>query len=429
MRQLHVWLNDHLVGLLSEDNNLWRFSYDESWLSAPEEYMGFSIAPGLPVSEKIIVDGSSVRPVQWFFDNLLPEEDMRLLMAKDAKIDKADAFGLLTYYGEESAGSLTLLPPGQVVTCEGLAPLDDEELHERIAQLPNVPMTHRAPKKMSLAGAQHKLPVNLLPDGTLQEPVGHTPSTHILKPEHPQTHFFHQTVMNEYFCMELARRVGLNVPPVFVRYVPEPVYLIERFDRYEKNGQPHRRHTIDACQVTQLSGTYKYTASDTERYNQLIAATRSKALTRKNLFEWVLFNYLIGNSDAHLKNLSFFITATEIKLAPFYDLLSTVIYRQDVAWPQAELSTPFGEAHTYDAVTLEELLVFAEQLKIQKKLALRWKDKLLEKALGEAEHLLTLLDNQAWPEQAQLYRAGELRLVRDIVYRVIRENSARIDAA
>ncbi|SFG25413.1 HipA N-terminal domain-containing protein [Neptunomonas qingdaonensis] len=53
------------------------------------------------------------RPVQWFFDNLLPEEGARELLASGAKIDKADAFGLLETFGAESAGAMTLLPPNE----------------------------------------------------------------------------------------------------------------------------------------------------------------------------------------------------------------------------------------------------------------------------------------------------------------------------
>ncbi|OXH89050.1 toxin HipA, partial [Burkholderia multivorans] len=91
-------------------------------------------------------------------------------------------------------------------------------------------LTHDAPKKMSLAGAQHKLPV-VLRDGRLFEPSGQAVSTHILKPNHPHAHDYPHSVVNEWFVMTLARRVGLDVPDVERRYVPAPVYVIRRFDR------------------------------------------------------------------------------------------------------------------------------------------------------------------------------------------------------
>jgi len=83
---------------------------------------------------------------------------------------------------------------------------------------------------MSLAGAQHKMLV-VIKKSALYEPVGATPSTYILKPEHPDTSTYPASVFNEFLTMRLAKAARLNVPFVDMRYVPEPVYLIERFDR------------------------------------------------------------------------------------------------------------------------------------------------------------------------------------------------------
>ncbi|MBZ4288576.1 HipA domain-containing protein, partial [Mycobacterium tuberculosis] len=72
-----------------------------------------------------------------------------------------------------------------------------------------MPLSHDAPKRMSLAGAQHKLAVTLRDDG-LYEPVGSEPSTHILKPDHPQLDHYWQTTINEWFVMRLASAVGMD---------------------------------------------------------------------------------------------------------------------------------------------------------------------------------------------------------------------------
>lgn len=87
---------------------IWQFQYQRGWLDTPGAY---PLCPSMPLQAEPIEDGGSQRPVQWYFDNLLPEEGQRQLLARDARIDAADAFGLLGYYGAESAGSLTLLPP------------------------------------------------------------------------------------------------------------------------------------------------------------------------------------------------------------------------------------------------------------------------------------------------------------------------------
>ncbi|HEY0295532.1 MAG TPA: HipA domain-containing protein, partial [Bordetella sp.] len=236
-------IGDQAVGELRDQGGLWSFQYTPAWLNSPHRY---ALSPHLPLRAEPLLDGASVRPVQWYFDNLLPEEGRRTLLASNAKLDAADAFGLLTDYGAESAGSLTLMPPDeQEAPAGGLRPLPDAALSLRIQQLPRISLAQGAAKRMSLAGAQHKLAV-ILQDDVLSEPQGSRPSTHILKPEHAGPDYPH-SVVNEWFIMRLADRVGLDVPGVQRRYVPEPVYLIERFDRVSREGQVRRLHAIDAC--------------------------------------------------------------------------------------------------------------------------------------------------------------------------------------
>lgn len=228
-RSLRASINQTDVGTLQEVGGLWSFQYTADWLGNP---LGFALSPHLPLTAEPLLDGASQRPVQWYFDNLQPEEGQRVLLAGDARLDAADAFGLLAWYGAESAGSVTLLPPDAAPqTAEPLRPLPDDALQARIRQLPKAPLTHAAIKRMSLAGGQHKLAV-VLQDGALFEPAGATPSTHILKPDHPDEDYPH-SVINEWFVMRLARRLGLDVPDVHRRYVPSPVYLIDRFDRIQ----------------------------------------------------------------------------------------------------------------------------------------------------------------------------------------------------
>ncbi|MEN9436698.1 MAG: hypothetical protein RIR09_1353, partial [Pseudomonadota bacterium] len=253
-RSLRASINQAAVGTLQEVGGLWSFQYAADWLDHPQ---GFALSPHLPLTAEPLLDGASLRPVQWYFDNLLPEEGQRVLLAADAKLDTADAFALLAWYGAESAGSVTLLEPGaRAQACEPLRPLPDDALEARIRRLPKAPLTHSAIKRMSLAGAQHKLAV-VLQNSALFEPAGATPSTHILKPDHPDEDYAH-SVINEWFVMRLAKRLGLDTPDVHRRYVPSPVYLIDRFDRISEPQGWQRRHVIDACQLLGLDRSFKY---------------------------------------------------------------------------------------------------------------------------------------------------------------------------
>jgi serine/threonine-protein kinase HipA len=370
-----------------------------------------------------------VRPVQWYFDNLPPEEGQRILLAQDARLPAADAFGLLAWYGAESAGSLTLLPAASAPQApEPLRPLPDEPLQTRIRQLPKVPLTQGAVKRMSLAGAQHKLAV-VLRDGRLYEPAGATPSTHILKPDHPDEDYAH-SVVNEWFVMRLARRLGLIVPDVHRRYVPSPVYLIDRFDRVADGHGWHRRHAIDACQLLGLDRSFKYSEGRMETLAALASACRSPAVVRARLFGWLVFNVLVGNADAHLKNLSFLVSHDGVELAPFYDLLSVAAYDSPAfdksGWPDStQLAWTILDVRQFARVDRQLLLEAGATLSLNRATAQRMMNSLASKVLPEAQALYaeTEIENArlvaARPDLAATM-AGESRCLRTIVHSVIK---------
>lgn len=434
-RSLIAWVDETFIGTLEEAAGIWRFQYQPKWLDAPGAY---SLGPSMPLQKDPIQDGGSQRPVQWYFDNLLPEEGQRQLLAKDASIDVADAFGLLGYYGAESAGSVTLLPPETSPrTGEGFTPLSDEDLSARIQKLPAVPLVHGAVKRMSLAGAQHKLAVTVR-HGALFEPLGSEPSTHILKPDHPDPDYPH-SVVNEWFVMTLARRMGLDVPAVQRRYVPEPVYLIERFDRWTDRERYRRRHAIDACQLLGLDRSFKYTQGSMESLARIAEACRNKAQARVRIYNWLVFNVLTGNNDAHLKNLSFLVDADGIQLAPHYDLLCTACYEAPLfdkrGWPaQTQLAWPILGITRFTDVSHTLLLEAGRALGIRPSQAQRMLGVQRDRIVDEATRLVAEVEAEAEervrqrPDLAPTL-TGELRCLRGILHGVIHEMVQKLRAA
>lgn len=391
VRELVVWLDRERIGSLYDEGSHWSFAYTAEWLANPQ---GFDLSPGLTRADSPIVDGSNQRPVQWFFDNLLPEENARLTLAKTANTDAADAWGLLTWLGAESAGALTLLPPGATTGAPGQVPLPDAELDRRIRDLPRQPLQAGAPKRMSLAGAQEKLAV-ILENGQLYEPTGGRPSTHILKPNTTASGYSHSAV-NEWFCMQLAAAVKLPVPETRLLHVPSAVYCVARFDRRADpdSGETRRLHTLDGAQLLSLSGHYKYAENNLGSLLAIVDRSRAKVQTRRDLFRWLVFNVLIGNGDAHLKNLSFYLDAGGVRLAPHYDLVSTAIYStpeldpQPPHWPDVDLSMPLGKARRFGEIRRADVLQVAEALAIPAKLAGGYLDELLGHISAEADALL-----------------------------------------
>jgi serine/threonine-protein kinase HipA len=377
--------------------------------------------------------------VQWYFDNLLPEEAQRTLLARDAGIkNEADAFALLAHYGAESAGSVALLPPGKASeTTEALRPLPDVTLDERIKNLPRVPLTHDALKRMSLAGAQHKLAV-VFKNGELFEPGGNTPSTHILKPNHQVRDLYPHSVINEWFVMSLAARLGLPVPRVHRRYVPSPVYLIDRFDRTPDGTRWQRLHTIDACQLLNVARTYKYDQGSVEKLAQLAAQCRSPAVARAHLFSWLVFNVLVGNSDAHLKNISFLVSHEGIQLAPFYDLLSEAAYGTKTfgkpSWPDAHpFAWPILDVTFYGDSSRALLIRAGETLGIAARTAERRLDALVSDIGPAADALYSQVENEnkdiiaRWPELGGTL-GGELQCLRVIRHTIIADMVKQLSA-
>ena len=441
MRSLDVHVDHRLVGTLHEGDDIWHFTYDPRWTEAPD---GFDLAPGLPRSQATHVDGGTHRPVQWYFDNLLPEELLRQAISREAGIKGDDAFALLEYLGAESAGSLTLLPPGQSLPdTAGLRPLPDEALCRRIAALPRQTLTANAPKRMSLAGAQNKLLV-VYHDGELYEPVGAAASTHILKPDHPDASTYPASVSNEFATMRMAAAAGLSVPAVHHRYVPDPVYIVDRFDRQllgqrlTEDGLPvlevRRLHVIDACQLLNRSRSFKHTGASLEALRSIVERTSNRAHTRLQLFRWLVFNMLVANDDCHLKNLSFFVAPEGIKLAPHYDLLATgAYYTRAIAearatWPDVSMAFALPGATRFGDVTREAALAAGRELGLSLNTARR----LLAEAMTGVPLALaretSLLEQRhaAAPPAAHAYLAAEARLMRVVQHIIVPDMLERL---
>ena len=398
-RSLNIYINDDQIGTLIEDNDIWALVYDEKWAHREGS---FNLSPALPRSQLFHRDGATMRPVQWYFDNLLPEEKLREQIALDARLrDKDDAFALLEYLGAESAGALILLPPGQSPERHAaLKQLTNSELSRRISNLPTNTLSKEAPKRMSLAGAQHKLLVVLKGDD-LYEPVGATPSTHILKPDHPDKQTYPASTYLEWLTMRLAKSARMEVPTVRLLTVPHPVYVIERFDRRfahkesasQSGSEPadvERLHIIDACQLLNKSRVYKYAGASVQTLREIALACSDELTLPPRLFRWLVFNLLVANDDCHLKNLSFLVSPSRLDLSPHYDLLATGVYHtrafadERAIWPAVPLAVRLSESVTrFDQVTPVSVLKAGNELGLPAPVATRVIKDVIQRTLRE----------------------------------------------
>lgn len=379
---LAVWVEGARVGELSAPRGAWRFQYAPGWLAHAE---AFPISPHLPLRPEPLDDSSEHRTVQWFFDNLLPEGGIREALARFAGLAERDKFGLLARFGEESAGAITLLPATSAPPPAGsYQRLPLEELRALVAGLPQVPLiAAHGRAKMSLAGAQHKLGVRWIGEA-FYLPLG-AASSHIVKPDNARAERYPFCPANEHFCMTLARECGLPVPDTALARIPAPIYVVARFDRVVEAERVRRLHQVDLCQLLDKWPGHKYEGEGGATFAEAFAAlerTRQPAVSRGLLLRWLAFNYLIGNSDAHAKNVAFLVTHLGITLAPFYDLLSVRAYGDDA------MAMSIGGETRYGWITAREWDGLADALRVPRALLRRTRGELARTAPRAARRVI-----------------------------------------
>jgi serine/threonine-protein kinase HipA len=322
--QLLVYFNTTKAGILERNGRLLTFSYSADYLNLP----GASpISRLLPLGPRIYGDEA----VSAFFSNLLPEGAALTLVARQFGISKENLFGLLEAIGGDCAGAISVsASDSQAEPTGSYRPVSEQELSDELDRLPSHPfLAGEEGVRLSLAGVQNKLPV-FYDGGNYYIPEGVNPSSHIVK-----TAIAHldNTVINETFCMSLAARVGLPVPAAQVVTIGgRHVFMVDRYDRRRTAaGDTVRLHQEDFCQALGLPPELKYEKEGGPGFSdcfQLVEDWSSEPVPDAiNLLNWVIFNFIIGNADAHGKNVSFLYNERLVRVAPFYDLISTAVYR------------------------------------------------------------------------------------------------------
>jgi len=130
--------------------------------------------------------------------------------------------------------------------------------------------------------------------------------------------------------MTLAERSGLDVPDVKILQGKNDFLIVNRYDRKEEQNKVIRIHQEDFCQALGISYNQKYESEGGPKlldcFNLIDNYSVQPALDKKRLIEFVVFNYYIGNADAHAKNISILYKEGSVLLSPSYDLMSTLVY-------------------------------------------------------------------------------------------------------
>ena len=284
-----------------------------------------------------------------FFENILPEGPALTRMAALAQVRPVDTFGVLAAFGRDCAGAIVILPEGEapgMVGEGGYTPVTADGLARVIAALDVAPLAAAPDRgfRPSLAGFQRKALVGRAADGTWQLPSGNAPSTWILKPDGP-----HPMAANEAACLRLAGACGLDVPDTELLSVGGlAVLAVRRYDRNDSPAGPARIHQEDGCQATGTPPGRKYQEQGGPSLLDLATVIRDFGDPRDvpELLRRATFNMAVGNADAHAKNFSLLHGADDpvVRLAPFYDVLSTMALEiTDGSGSQLHADTHMGQ--------------------------------------------------------------------------------------
>jgi serine/threonine-protein kinase HipA len=267
-----------------------------------------------------------------YVEGLLPKGLLRKRYARELGVDVRDGFGLLAELGRDCPGAIVFLPEGaRQAADEGangdrVAWLNDDEVAALATRWPEQLLGHSpdGDGRFALGGTHRKLALVRGEDGSWALPTEHRPSTHIVKPESGE---LPDMVANEAFCMAVAREAGLPV----VDSRPEviggrPCLVVARFDRVGEGPDATRLHQEDLCQALGIPSSREN--GDCPGFSEVCGLLR--AIDRGGDIPVIVAagvcNYLLGNSDANARNFALRFDEPGPRLAPLYDISSTVVY-------------------------------------------------------------------------------------------------------
>ncbi|WP_461255248.1 HipA domain-containing protein [Treponema sp. R80B11-R83G3] len=349
-RKLNVYLCGEKVGVLSEDDLLQlTFQYDNN--ASP-------LSVRLPVREESYPHALTYP----FFENLTPEGEAFEILTKEHASGN-NVFSILGRFGGDCAGAVAFYETTPDNSGEKTSEISSRKIAQIIDKLPQDPLltSIENPPRLSLAGAQSKFAVYKL-DKKYYRSSDVAPTTHIIKITNKR---FPDLLQNELFCMKLAKVILSNVSEIELLEAEGRPYLeITRYDRYINNRTVQRIHQEDFCQALGIVSGKKYQTGggakikDCYRIINEFSENRLSDIIR--FMEWIIFNYLIGNTDAHAKNLSLLHTGSGVKLAPFYDLLSTEVYPESVI--DHEMAMLINGKGKYSSLKQKDFIALFENL-------------------------------------------------------------------
>lgn len=392
------------------------FRYYDEYLEK-EEYKPISIS--LPFTDERY-DSKRTRN---FFEGLLPEGFTRKSVAGNLRVDADDYMSILYGLGQECLGAIRISSADEEELTYGYEKVSVKQLEELAAEGATTSTELVTKAHLSLAGASGK--VGLYLDKAEEEwylPLGLAASTHIVKQSHVR---LRNLVTNEQLCMLTAKKLGLRSPKSFIIDTERPsdeeiLFATERYDRYIDEESkivdglrvPYRLHQEDFSQALGIAPLDKYESEGDDYMRKAFTLLRDYSADpiedQLMLWDKIVFDYLIGNTDNHIKNISLIYSKDmrSIRIAPVYDIVSTAIYDSC----SKDMGMSIGGVLALKDIRRDDWIRQTQMIRLGSKMAMNRMDKMAEKFENAlVESALELVDigfTQALEIKESVLRCG-----------------------
>lgn len=351
------------------------FSYSETYLNSES---------AVPISISMPLSTSKFTPdkTRNYFSGLLPEGFLKESIAQNMHIDANDYLSILLLLGQECLGAIIVYKDEHVKSMAEYTLVNNQQIAELAQEGTSKSISMVQEAHLSLTGASGK--VGLYFDEQNNNwylPKFTAPSTHIVKQSHVR---LKHIVTNELLCTKTANKLGIETSEAFVigedNKDENVLFATKRYDRKLSKDKicglykPYRLHQEDFAQALGINNQNKYESGSNSYFKQMVDLINSYSSDplrdTEKLWKITIFNLLIGNTDAHIKNFSLLYNSnlSNLQLAPAYDLVSTVLYNESTH----NMAFSIGGERHLDNITLDSLISEAKHTNINPAIVKRW---------------------------------------------------------
>jgi len=299
--KLNIKVDNKQIGKLLKENDEYLFSYE---VEDKQSYISLT----MPVRQKSFIY-KRLHPI---FEMHLPEGYLLSIIKKHfSKLTKTDDFGLLNIMAGSIKGRISY-ESKQNSTKSDLTL--DQLLHPKSDKLFDE-LVNRFALSSALSGVQPKVLATIEDKATLQC------EDYIVKSWGEE---YKELAINEYYCMKIVQGAGVEVPEFYISD-DEKMFIMKRFDKVDDKYIGFE----DMCVLMgkQRDDKYEGSCEQIVKNIKVFVSSQYKKSAMIQFFKMTYINYLVKNGDAHLKNFGIIYDEIDnIKLAPAYDVVSTVVY-------------------------------------------------------------------------------------------------------